>query len=70
MYYTYFIVGKYQAQFKIINSRELSMDTVTSQLLIKNPVALRGPSEIKCEAAGISATWQMNSKILININKC
>ena len=60
----------YQAQFEITNTYHTSTYTLTSQLWIKNPVALRGPTEITCKAAGIYVTWEMNSKILVNIIKC
>ena len=37
----------------------------TSTLKITNPVALRGPTEIKCSVNDVSRTFYMNSKTLL-----
>ena len=70
-------VHSYQSQFDIkylstVNTRS-GFGISATRMLINNPVYLRGPTEIKCTVVGVSGfykTWQMNSKILVNIDKC
>ena len=57
----------YRSQFKIINYSDYLYSKSMSELWIKDPVALRGPTEIKCSIEGVSKTFYMNSEISLNI---
>ena len=62
-------VHSHDSQFDIRHYQ--SSDDVKSimQLWIRNPIALRGPTEIKCSFMGVYHTFHMNSEILLNIYK-
>ena len=59
----------FDAQFEIINSQTSDGVKSISKLWIKDPVALRGHTEIKCSVMGVNKIWHMNSKILLNVLK-
>ena len=60
----------FDEQFDIYHSQSWDDVYSHSALWIRNPVALRGPTEIKCSVMGVHKTWNMNSKILLLIIKC
>ena len=61
---------RFEAQFEIINSQTSDGVKLISKLWIRDPVALRGHTEIKCSVKGVNKIWHMNSKILLILVKC
>ena len=53
----------YQSQFNIQHYESMDGVKQVSDLWIKNPVALRGSTEIKCSLKGVSNTFHYNSEI-------